>query len=88
MHRLRARQLAQSKLRQMYRHAYRYEMVDKLACAYEEAYREYYQISIHVTYRHGWYYVAGVKLRHADMERGLAILLSRLYEIEAPSPDM
>ena len=72
----------------MYRHARRYEFVDKLACAYEEAYREYYQTNIHITYRHGWFYVAGEKIRHSDMERGLAILLGRLQEIESPNPDI
>lgn len=87
IHRLRARQLAQSKLRQMYGYAEKYEKVDKLACAYEEAYREYYQIPIQVTYQHGWFYVAGERMRHSDMERGLAMLLSRLQEIESPNLD-
>lgn len=86
-HRRLAHRLALAKQRQQKYQNNRYTQIDRFMCQYENAFKEFYGVRIEVYYRHGWYYVNGIKYRHGEMERNLALLLARLQELESPNPD-
>lgn len=86
-HRRIAHRLQKSRERQLNAQRNRYTQVDRFLVIFEKAWLEYYQIPANIRYAHGWYYLNGSRYQHMKMEIMLAVLLTKIQELESPNPD-
>ena len=79
-HKRRAARLSLSRQSYAISQLQRYTQIDKFMLAFEQAYRDYYGREPRISYKNGWYYVNGNKMRHSQVARVTANLLSKLQE--------
>lgn len=86
-HKMVAAKLQRDKEKRSATHANRYMKIDRFMLAYEQAFKDYFGISITVHYKDGWYYIGGRRYRHSGVENMTAILLAKVQEEQSPEGD-
>lgn len=79
--------LAKSRAQSDKRHINQYTMIDRFMLVYEQAHLAWYGHPCRLSYRRGWYYLNGVRLRHSQLKKLTENLLALLQEEACPTPE-